>query len=640
MALVAALSFGICCALGAGALQGRMPRALVWRGLLTQEARSDRGRVWLAQAGLRLSPVQFWTCSLGVGIAGLLAVWATTRTLLVALVPAVALTMLPRLYYGRRRADRLRSVQAAWPDGLRELLSCIASGQSLTQALEALALTGPPALRVAFARFPLLSRLLGTSAALEVVKEELADPTSDRVVEVLVLAHERGGRVVQGILEDLVVATSRDLKVREEVETEGLESRINARAVLVLPWLVLVALDDARRGIPRVLPVECRARGRAGRGRLELAGLPLDQSPGAQPGRATRLRRCGPTRCAGSEVGGPMTPIALVGALATGLGAAGVVGVVVPPTARLGPRLRPYLVNEGARTTPDAAVRALVDHDGQHPVRRMLAPPLRAMVRALARVAERRSDDSVRSTLAHAGLPDVTPEEYRSRLALEILLFGGGGAVLGAAVARSTPATLVLLCCGAFLGATRTRSRLDRAIAQRRERIRLELATVNLLLAMHIRAGSGTIQATQRIVDRGRGLVVEELSAVLRAVRAGTPEPDAFRRAADLTPEASAARTYKLVAAGAERGVDLASGLRALTEDLRDSRREEIRRTATARRARDARTHDRGARPRDAAVRGRAPSLHRVRRPVIRGIRRARTDPRRRCAGPTKEQRQ
>jgi len=28
----------------------------------------------------------------------------------------------------------------------------------------------------------------------------------------------------------------------EEVETEGLEMKINARAVLVLPWLVLVAL--------------------------------------------------------------------------------------------------------------------------------------------------------------------------------------------------------------------------------------------------------------------------------------------------------------------------------------------------------------------------------------------------------------
>jgi tight adherence protein C len=68
-------------------------------------------------------------------------------------------------------------------------------------------------------------------------------------------------------------------------------------------------------------------------------------------------------------------------------------------------------------------------------------------------------------------------------------------------------------------------------------------------------------------------------------VRRGTPEPVAFRRAAELTPEPAAARTYKLFAAGAERGVDLASGLRALSEDLRDSRREEIRQSATKRRA-------------------------------------------------------
>ena len=72
---------------------------------------------------------------------------------------------------------------------------------------------------------------------------------------------------------------------------------------------------------------------------------------------------------------------------------------------------------------------------------------------------------------------------------------------------------------------------------------------------------------------------------MLTAVRRGTPEPDAFRRAAELTPEPAAARTYKLFAAGAERGVDLAAGLRALSEDLRDSRREEIRQSATKRRA-------------------------------------------------------
>jgi hypothetical protein len=62
------------------------------------------------------------------------------------------------------------------------------------------------------------------------------------VIEVLVLAHERGGQIVRDILEDLVAATTRDLKLLEEIETEGLEMKINARAVLVLPWLVLVAL--------------------------------------------------------------------------------------------------------------------------------------------------------------------------------------------------------------------------------------------------------------------------------------------------------------------------------------------------------------------------------------------------------------
>ncbi len=72
---------------------------------------------------------------------------------------------------------------------------------------------------------------------------------------------------------------------------------------------------------------------------------------------------------------------------------------------------------------------------------------------------------------------------------------------------------------------------------------------------------------------------------MLTAVRRGTAEPAAFRRAAELTPEPAAARTYKLFAAGAERGVDLAAGLRALSEDLRDARREEIRKTATKRRA-------------------------------------------------------
>ena len=102
-------------------------------------------------------------------------------------------------------------------------------------------------MRVAFSRFPQLARVLGTGPALELMKEDLADPTSDRVLEVLILAQERGGAIVRDILDDLVDATTRDLKLLDELETEGLEMRINAKAVVVLPWLVLVALT-ARPG--------------------------------------------------------------------------------------------------------------------------------------------------------------------------------------------------------------------------------------------------------------------------------------------------------------------------------------------------------------------------------------------------------
>ncbi len=52
-----------------------------------------------------------------------------------------------------------------------------------------------------------------------------------------------------------------------------------------------------------------------------------------------------------------------------------------------------------------------------------------------------------------------------------------------------------------------------------------------------------------------------------------------------MTPEPHCARTYSLLAAADERGADLAKGLLQLSEDVRESRREAIRRNATKRRA-------------------------------------------------------
>lgn len=242
MTLLAALSTGVAAYLAVGYVLGSAPARRLRR---PRGGEASRGQLWLTQAGVRLTPRQFWLASSAVGAVAFVLLSLATATPAVALVPSVGAALAPRAYFARQRARRLREVTEAWPDGLREIKAAVTAGMSLPQALSALAHSGPPALQRAFGRFPPLVRVLGVTPALELIKAELADPTSDRVLEVLILAHERGGPVVGDLLSDLAEATTDDLKIAEEIATAGLEHKLNARAVFVLPWLVLASLTAA-----------------------------------------------------------------------------------------------------------------------------------------------------------------------------------------------------------------------------------------------------------------------------------------------------------------------------------------------------------------------------------------------------------
>ena len=197
-----------------------------------------------AVPGLDVSPLRFWLTILGTAVLSYVLIYALTGLPVVSAVPAVVLATLPRAYLARRRAERLARVQESWPDGIRDVLASVRSGASLPNAIEDLSLFGPEPLRDAFQGFAVYARSLGVVKALEMVKQDLADPTSDRVFEVLILAYERGGRVVPEILEDLAEATTRDLWTMEQVRTEALEQKINARVVFAMPWIVLVTVTS------------------------------------------------------------------------------------------------------------------------------------------------------------------------------------------------------------------------------------------------------------------------------------------------------------------------------------------------------------------------------------------------------------
>jgi Flp pilus assembly protein TadB len=278
-------------------------------------------------------------------------------------------------------------------------------------------------------------------------------------------------------------------------------------------------------------------------------------------------------------------PSALPAALCVAVAAAALVRAIVPSPPRAATRVRPYATV--ARTAlglpPDPEATATGWHTSG--IGGVLLGPIRAVGARVGAIVESRTDDAIELRLAQAGRHDASAAEHRiaqvARGARVAVVLAAAGMVF-----VPTPAVVVALAVVGFVaGAARVRGELDRAIARRTERMELELVTVNQLLAMHVRSGSGAVQAVQRIVDRGQGALVDELNATLRLIRSGMRDADAFRRAGARTPCRDAARTYLLVATSVERGSDLAAALLAVSDDLRDARREALRRASVKRRA-------------------------------------------------------
>ncbi|MDP8969479.1 MAG: type II secretion system F family protein [Actinomycetota bacterium] len=284
---------------------------------------------------------------------------------------------------------------------------------------------------------------------------------------------------------------------------------------------------------------------------------------------------------------------ALLAALLTGVAAAALARLVVKPTPRLAGRVRPYTVAARTSLGRSADVLAVAESGSVlsgGTLRRLLWPMIERLAGGLGRMVDSVGDETLLLKLRQADLFTDVPEvrrlqEYRVRqlasAATCTAVFGGAAALAG----RSAILVLVAGGCGFVFGVTRWRARIERAVEQRRLRIRVELYTVNQLLAMNVRAGGGVVQAIQRIVARGSGAVVGELAEVLSVHRSGRRVSEALEHVARTTAEPYAARTYKLLASGVEYGADLAEGLRALSEDIREQRREALKRAATKRRA-------------------------------------------------------
>lgn len=273
-------------------------------------------------------------------------------------------------------------------------------------------------------------------------------------------------------------------------------------------------------------------------------------------------------------------PLTVAAALLSGLVAALLVRTLLPPPRRLASRIDPYLNPSALNRRPTRS----------GPISAVFGPMVKSLAEWVGRFLERSGGQLTFVKLRQAGwYRDLAEEDavpaFRMAQLRTICIGIGAGLIVGHLLGMSPLLRVLLVALGLVVGATRRRSVLDSAIADRQERMRIEIYTINQLLAMRVRAGGGVVHAVQEVVRRGEGEVVTELGDALRLHRSGWRAGDAFRRIAELTPEPFCARTYRLLATAEERGADLARALLDLAEDVRESRRESIRRSATKRRA-------------------------------------------------------
>ena len=200
-------------------------------------------QVWLSQAGAAVTPRQFWAASGAVAVVTFVLLYLLDQTVAVALIPAVAAGAAPYAYWSSQRRRRADARLQAWPEALRQVIGQLESGAAtLHDALEGLAVSGPPALRAPMGRYVRLSARVGYRQALEAVRMELADPISDPVLLTFGMAVEEGTDQVLRILSSLIYQIEGDLQLADRIRTVQTQSRIATWAVFGVPYVLLVFL--------------------------------------------------------------------------------------------------------------------------------------------------------------------------------------------------------------------------------------------------------------------------------------------------------------------------------------------------------------------------------------------------------------
>lgn len=199
----------------------------------------------IAQAGYRgIGPAGLLTACVIAFLLVLVTVVALTRVPAIAMCFAVMAGWVPIAVVRMRARSRRAHLRDLWPDAVDNVTSAVRAGLALPEALAQLSVRGPEELRPAFADFASDYRTTGRfNDCLDRLKDRLADPVGDRLVESLRIAREVGGSDLGSLLRTLSTFLREDARTRSELETRQSWTVNAARLAVAAPWIVLALLS-------------------------------------------------------------------------------------------------------------------------------------------------------------------------------------------------------------------------------------------------------------------------------------------------------------------------------------------------------------------------------------------------------------
>lgn len=215
-----------------GPAQGSRPRMLRTQDLLIQAG----------MPGVR--PASFLAASGGIGLAAALVMAAISASPTIGGAFGLLAMLAPSAYVRARARKRRMQLRELWPEVIDDLASGIRAGLSLPEALIGLGDRGSELIRAPFQAFTDDYHASGRlTDALDRLKDRLADPVADRLIEALRLTREVGGTDLGRLLRTLSQFLREELRTRGELEARQSWTVNGARLAAAAPWVVLALLS-------------------------------------------------------------------------------------------------------------------------------------------------------------------------------------------------------------------------------------------------------------------------------------------------------------------------------------------------------------------------------------------------------------